>query len=431
MWLLSLRRRRLAGLIVLAVTFAVSDARAQSPDLQRASVSGPSIAQSGGLEDTGGVPENTIPGTSIPLFRAAWARDIGRILARLKDAAAECDRYAFDAALAAYNEIIHYDPPMVSRQDYARQKADQRTLERYRNTSPDFPVYPASCAPKSLIDILLPGGLWLLGGSVIGMSGTGASTGVDTFFGPGNYLVDNRPASGAQQATPFAGARARFDFDTSFAGKDSQKARAGAVPPGDTTGPSQAASCAGATACAGRGLGLGIFVELGIQSAFGANSFVQNFSGISGTPMAFGQQTVRENVQVPILIGVSIPLVEAAPKTVPLFLDFYAGITLDSWTQTLSGREAGAPGGPGFNGSNDRFTVDPTLGIGLRTAWGDINGDGVADILWGLSTEVQFRPGSVATARSASFPSETYYGTVDPHANMLIMGRIGFAFGRK
>jgi hypothetical protein len=188
------------------------------------------------------------------------------------------------------------------------------------------------------------------------------------------------------------------------------------VPPGDTTGPSQAA------ACAGRGLGLGIFVELGIQSAFGANSFA---------PMAFGQQTVRENLQVPILIGVSIPLVEAAPKTAPLFLDFYAGITLDSWTQTLSGREAGAPGGPGFNGSNDRFTVDPTLGIGLRTAWGDINGDGVADILWGLSTEVQFRPGSVATARSANFPSETYYGTVDPRANMLIMGRVGFAFGRK
>jgi hypothetical protein len=185
MWQLSLRRRRLAGLVVLAVTFAVSDTRAQSPDLQRASVSGPSIAQSGGLGDTGGVPENTIPGTSIPLFRAAWARDIGRILARLKDAAAECDRYAFDAALAAYNEIIHYDPPRVSRQDYA------------------------------------------------------------------------------------------------------------------------------------------------------------------------------------------------------------------------------------------------------RTAWGDVNGDGVADILWGLSTEVQFRPGSVATARSANFPSETYCGTVDPRANMLIMGRVGFAFGRK
>jgi hypothetical protein len=34
-------------------------------------------------------------------------------------------------------------------------------------------------------------------------------------------------------------------------------------------------------------------------------------------------------------------------------------------------------------------------------------------------------------ARSANFPSETYYGTVDPRANMLIMGRVGFAFGRK
>jgi hypothetical protein len=431
MWQLSLLRRRLTGLVVLAVTFAASEACAQSPDLQHASVPGPSIAQSGGLEGPGGIPENTIPGTSIPLFNRAWASEIGDLLARMKDAAAKCDRYAYDAALADYNDHTRPSARLTTRQEWARQEADQKTLRRYRDESPDFPDYPASCAPPSLIDIFLPGGLWLLGGSVIGMSGTGAATGVDTFFGPGSYLVDNRPASGAQQAMPFAGARARLAFDTSFAGKDTQKARAGAVPPGDTTGPSQAAACAGAMACAGPGLSLGIFAELGIQSAFGANSFVQNFSGVSGTPMALGQQTVRENVQIPILIGISIPLVEAAAKTVPLFLDLYAGITLDSWTQTLSGREAGAPGGPGFNGSNDRFTVDPTLGIGLRTAWGDINGDGVADILWGLSTEVQFRPGSVATAHSANFPSETYYGTVDPRANMLIMGRVGVAFGRK
>jgi len=255
------------------------------------------------------------------------------------------------------------------------------------------------------------------------MNGSGATTGVDTFFGSGAYLIDNRPVSGAQQSTLFGGVRGRIgttDDFLHFAAAEPKRSE----PP---SGPSQAAACTGTTACGGPSLG--IFFEIGIQSAFGANSFVQSFSGVSGTPMAFGQQTVRENFQIPILLGLSIPLVETSSKTMPLFLDLYAGITLDSWTQTLAGREAGAPAGAGFNGTNNRFTVDPTLGIGLRTAWGDLNGDGVPDLLWGISTEFQFRPGSVVTAPSANFPSETYYGTVDQRFNALIMGRIGFAFG--
>ena len=47
----------------------------------------------------------------------------------------------------------------------------------------------------------------------------------------------------------------------------------------------------------------------------------------------------------------------------------------------------------------------------------------------GVNAEVQFRPGSVVTATSANFPSETYYGTVNPTANMANMGRIGIPFG--
>jgi hypothetical protein len=43
--------------------------------------------------------------------------------------------------------------------------------------------------------------------------------------------------------------------------------------------------------------------------------------------------------------------------------------------------------------------------------------------------EVQFRPASVATAGSSSFPSETYYGTVYPQTNFLFMFRVGIPIG--
>jgi len=63
------------GFVVLAVTFAVSDARAPSPEPAARLGSRPSIAQSGGLEENRGVPDNTIPGTSLPLFiRSATGR---------------------------------------------------------------------------------------------------------------------------------------------------------------------------------------------------------------------------------------------------------------------------------------------------------------------------------------------------------------------
>ena len=168
-----------------------------------------------------------------------------------------------------------------------------------------------------------------------------------------------------------------------------------------------------------------MFVEAGVQSSFGAQSFIQPFGGVSTTPQGFGSNTVKENFQVPILIGVGLPI--TSPGQTPIVLDLYGGITLDSWTQTLQGRESGAPGGLGFFGQNQRFTVDPTVGVGVRVPVGDI-GFGLP-IIFGVNAEVQFRPGGVVTAPSANFPSETYYGTVNPTANMAIMGRIGIPFG--
>ena len=143
------------------------------------------------------------------------------------------------------------------------------------------------------------------------------------------------------------------------------------------------------------------------------------------TPQGFGQQTVRENVQVPLLIGLSIPFADGTSVIPPSVLNVYGGVTFDSWTHAISGRDGGAPAGPGFNASNNRFTVDPTVGLGWRT---DMRS--VLPNLWiGWNVEAQFRPGSVVQAQSANFPSQTYYGTVDPRANLLVLGQIGFSFG--
>jgi hypothetical protein len=100
-------------------------------------------------------------------------------------------------------------------------------------------------------------------------------------------------------------------------------------------------------------------------------------------------------------------------------LDFYGGITLDSWAQTLQGAEMNAPG-QGFFGQNRHFSADPTVGLGVRMPVGDIGAD--LPIIFGVDAELQFRPGSVVTAPSPNFPV-TYFGTVDPHANLAIMAR--------
>ena len=59
---------------------------------------------------------------------------------------------------------------------------------------------------------------------------------------------------------------------------------------------------------------------------------------------------------------------------------------------------------------------------GLRTSFGAFT--------IGINAEFQFRPGSVVSAASPNFAGQTYYGTVDPHTNLLLMGRIGWTFGR-
>jgi hypothetical protein len=78
-----------------------------------------------------------------------------------------------------------------------------------------------------------------------------------------------------------------------------------------------------------------------------------------------------------------------------------------------------------------RTTVDPTVGVGLRATFNNQSVGGIAlpPITIGANAELSFRPGSVVQAQSPNFPSESYYGTVDPRPIANFMFRVGIPFG--
>jgi hypothetical protein len=256
-------------------------------------------------------------------------------------------------------------------------------------------AYPADAQSStgSRTGDLLAVQVYAVGGGFIPFGINGNVTGVDQTFGPGNFLISNQ-SGGSSAATPLFGARVHVPLLWKM--YDEQH------------------------------LALSVFFETGIQSGFGAQSFTQSFQNISATAGDFGNSIIQEYFQIPFLLGLTVPLVErsAGPG---VLLDFYGGLTLDNWGQILQGGEANVPGPPGFYGKNRRLDFDPTVGIGLRMPVGDL-----ADlpVIFGVNAEVQFRPGSVVAATSPNFPV-TYYGTVNPYANLAIMARIGVAFGAR
>jgi hypothetical protein len=174
-------------------------------------------------------------------------------------------------------------------------------------------------------------------------------------------------------------------------------------------------------------LGFSVFFETGLQSGFGKESFTQSFQNTSVTAADFGSNVVREYLQVPLLLGATIPIAGRSAAPSALF-DIYGGVTIDSWAHVLQGSEANALGQQGFYGQNRNVTADPTVGIGLSVPVGSL--DAGLPIFLGLNAELQLRPGSVVTAVSNNFPI-TYYGTVDPYANLAVMARLGIAFGSR
>lgn len=172
-------------------------------------------------------------------------------------------------------------------------------------------------------------------------------------------------------------------------------------------------------------LAFNLYFEGGVQTAFGAQSFLQPFANLSPTGAEYGTASIKEYWQVPLLLGVSVPVVSdvSGPRAV---LDVYGGITVDSWAHSLQGAEANAADGSGFFAQNRQLTLNPTVGLGVRMPLGSIVED--TPLFFGLNAEMQFRSGSVVTVQSSDF-NVSYTSSVAPAANLAVMARIGFAFG--
>jgi len=231
--------------------------------------------------------------------------------------------------------------------------------------------------------------VYAIGGSLFSFGARGTIGAVDV-TDPTNTLISSQ-SGGGSSATALLGARVHFPFLWYM--HDEQT------------------------------LGYSFFFETGIQSGFGAQSFIQPFQGTSPNALDFGTSTVREYFQVPLLLGVTVPIGGQAASP-GVLLDVYGGVTIDSWSLVLQGAENGAPGQQGFNWENRMYTADPTIGLGVRVPVGEL-----ADlpVFVGANAELQFRPGTSVQTFSNNF-AVSYTSSVGPTTNLAIMARIGVAF---
>ena len=348
-----------------------------------------------------GVPQHVSTETGVAFFYASDAAAVDRIARAMSDAAARCDRAAYDQALASAATLkanLQSDSQQRSANQYEplQQRKDAEMVDPALQKVPKL---AATCPPATVAATPAPAtsGLplkdygafgpvqvYATGGALVPLGTLGSITSVSVSGGG----VSNAN-SGGVSAAGMAGARVRAEVPL---------ARRGDAP--------------------------SLFFETGLQFGFGIQTFLQGVSRVAGRPQGWGWQTVGNGLQVPILAGVSFPLSEVTPGA-PVWFDLYGGITLDSWTQNLQGVEGS---GPGFFSQTQWFTVDPTVGGGFRVPLSP----GIAPfpMIFRAGAEFQFRPGGVVMAQSGQFGGQTYWGTVSPTVNAAFMGGIGIPLGK-
>jgi hypothetical protein len=356
-----------------------------------------------------GVPQHVSTETGAGFFFASDAQAVDRIARAMADAAARCDRVAYDQAQAsaatlraniqaAGRQTTNQYEPLQYQKDAAAvgpalEKAPrlpQGCTATVTGSATVLATGPAMGAPP-LKDYgaFGPVQVYAVGGVLAPLGGVGSVTGVEV-AGRGNVT---NVTGGTAATVGMAGGRVRAE-----------------VPLARETGAPSA------------------FFEAGVQSSFGTQSFIQTFGQIGPRAQGYGSSTVTENLQIPLLLGFSAPLTEITANA-PVYLDVYGGITLDSWTQILQGAEFGATaGGPGFFSQAQRFTVDPTVGAGFRVLLSA--GSAGIPLILRAGAEFQFRPGGVVLAQSGQFGGQTYWGTVNPRVDAVFVGGIGIPLGK-
>jgi hypothetical protein len=351
-----------------------------------------------------GVPQHISTETGVGFFFAADAQAVDRISRTMADAATRCDRAQYEQAQASAGTLkanIEAEAQRTASQyEPLQYRKDAQAVGAALDKAPRLPpgCTPTGSAPSTAMGAAAPlkdyaeFGLvqvYAVGGVLARIGAVGNVTGVEV-AGRGN--VDG-VSGGTGTTVGMAGGRVRAELPF---------AREAGTP--------------------------SAFFETGVQSSFGTQSFIQTFGQIGPRAQGYGSSTVSENLQIPLLAGVSLPFTEITGAA-PVYLELYGGITLDSWTQTLQGAEWGAPaGGPGFFSQAQRFTVDPTAGAGLRVPL-SVGSDGFPLILR-AGAEFQFRPGGVVLAQSGQFGGQTYWGTVNPTVNGLFFAGVGIPLGK-
>ncbi|MBV8190412.1 MAG: hypothetical protein JOY64_32280 [Alphaproteobacteria bacterium] len=351
-----------------------------------------------------GVPQHLSTETGAGFFFAADAQAVDRIARTMADAAARCDRTQYEQAQASAGTL------KANIEAEAQRTTNQYEPLQYRKDAQavgpaleKVPRLPAGCTPTGTVPSAVTGGaaplkdyaefglvqVYAVGGVLARIGAVGNVTGVDV-AGPGSVVGST---GGTGTTVGMAGGRVRAELPF---------ARESGTP--------------------------SAFFEAGVQSSFGSQSFIQTFGQIGPRAQGYGSSTVTENLQIPLLAGISLPFTEITGVN-PVYLELYGGITLDSWTQTLQGAEWGAPaGGPGFFSQAQRFTVDPTAGAGVRVPLSV--GAGGFPLILRAGAEFQFRPGGVVLAQSGQFGSQAYWGTVNPTVNGLFFAGVGIPFGK-
>ncbi|MFO1079986.1 MAG: hypothetical protein U1E23_05080 [Reyranellaceae bacterium] len=348
-----------------------------------------------------GVPQHVSTETGVAFFYASDAAAVGRIARSMSDAAARCDRAAYDQALASAATLkanLQTDSQQRAANQYEplQQRKDAEMVDPALQKAPRLaascpPAATAAATPPATSGLALkdygafgPVQVYAMGGALVPLGTSGSLTSVNVSGGG----VANAGGGGVS-AAGMAGARVRAEVPLARR----------------TDAPS-------------------LFFETGVQFGFGIRTFLQSVSRAGPGPQAWGWQTVGNAVQVPILAGVSFALSEVTPGA-PVWFDLYGGITLDSWTQNLQGVEGS---GPGFFSQAQRFTVDPTVGGGFRVPLSP----GIAPfpMILRAGAEFQFRPGGVVMAQSGQFGGQTYWGTVSPTVNAAFMGGVGIPLGK-
>jgi hypothetical protein len=329
-----------------------------------------------------GLPEHEATGTGLNFFIDEHAKDVGDTTKEANDAVRACNRKAFEKAKGYLKHAAGLLRKRMSQltEGSAAARMLGHDAEQYERAAQQLGEFDARCPEakiiESVVEFILKGGLqlpFLIAGNLNASEAAGSQ----------NDLASS------SRAVPQLGGAVRVNL----------------VKINPT-----------------------LYVETGFQTGFGTPSYYQTFQR-AGASQAFGENLVRENWGIPILVGATVPLGSVGRMRVDA--DFYGGITIANWTHSLRGGEAGvAGGGPGYGTDQTRTTIDPNFGVGLRLPAVDLDGDGRADVTLGLYGELAFRRADTVTVSSTASPGLTYNGTVDAHANASVMLRIGIPFGR-